>query len=763
MTDEARRVSILAEEITRFCGYGKMLVIGNADKTLCRALSKFGARTVAAQILEGSNIVATATNGEFFAAVGTSGDFDTIIFDRILDGLEPVAILNILTWMHVATRRFAILVIDKPATGSDVHASIIRAQWEDACYRCGFRKHSGYYAFNEYSTLQNEPYPLVIPLERIASPAVDAYPLDVLAEERSLHMDMMRESGSRSDAHIIRYVLAAKYIRPGDRVIDAACGMGYGTHVLSQLSQASHVRGYDASAFCTEYATSNYGRAEAVDFVCGYLPDCLVPVPDNSCDVIVTFETLEHVEDAKPLLREFERILTPGGRIVASVPNDWTDETGRDPNPYHLQVYTLPKFISDLSAYFRLEKLQSQTANRVKKPGGAAGEFVPRPRSLANLDLTDMDTPIEAEWFLAVGCKDIAPGRDVPFQDRMFAEEERAAAGAALAIAEHYENPWIFRSLVSIGLRIENTELRQEFARQALRSARPESADAGACLCILAYVHLEMGDDTLPSALSSAIDAYVNIDEPENLTVLRWKISLSFVQALLALAAGDQKGAEAKFLEVIRSRALDYHVTLLTKPADAAFRLGCVYVANGRYKEARTIWRETYAATISAIETHLKTMPDRVAPFFELGELGEIFSLLGRISGALRTLSEVEIRPVVFATEIERDSLSQFRRLGRYVDILHASKDWLLKEIKASAEIIDEKDAWARELTQARDWWQAQWRALQQSNEDAQRLLSEQEAWIRSLSEGKEWIEQQWKMAMTAIEAKDAEISRLKG
>ncbi|WP_422649192.1 class I SAM-dependent methyltransferase [Cupriavidus sp. H18C1] len=192
-------------------------------------------------------------------------------------------------------------------------------------------------------------------------------------------MDMLRESGSRSDAHVFRYQLAARFVRPGDVVLDAASGLGYGSHLIWTGTKASKVIGIDGSEYAAKYASSNFGYAdEGLEFREGFLPQCLHSIPDNSVDLVVSFETLEHVEDPEGLLAEFDRVLAPGGRFIGSVPNDWSDETGEDPNPFHLHVYTLEKFRQQLRARFAVEKFFSQTADRVKKLG-AKCEWVRRP------------------------------------------------------------------------------------------------------------------------------------------------------------------------------------------------------------------------------------------------------------------------------------------------------------------------------------------------------------------------------------------------
>ncbi|MGC5341134.1 class I SAM-dependent methyltransferase, partial [Escherichia coli] len=70
---------------------------------------------------------------------------------------------------------------------------------------------------------------------------------------------------------------------------------------------------------------------------------------DQSVDVFVSFETLEHVPDPERIISEVKRVLKPGGTFIGSVPNLWCDETGNDPSPFHFIVFDLPKLVSVVS------------------------------------------------------------------------------------------------------------------------------------------------------------------------------------------------------------------------------------------------------------------------------------------------------------------------------------------------------------------------------------------------------------------------------
>jgi len=116
--------------------------------------------------------------------------------------------------------------------------------------------------------------------------------------------------------HYHRYAFALPLAR-GKRVLDAACGEGYGSALMA--GAAASVLGVDLSAAAVEHARARYSassaRFEQADVT------ALGHLPTASFDLIVSFETLEHLAAQRTMLEGFRRLLAPGGVLLVSTPD----------------------------------------------------------------------------------------------------------------------------------------------------------------------------------------------------------------------------------------------------------------------------------------------------------------------------------------------------------------------------------------------------------------------------------------------------------
>ena len=138
--------------------------------------------------------------------------------------------------------------------------------------------------------------------------------------------------------HLVVYEWIAARVG-GLRVVDMACGEGYGSNVLA--GAAASVVGVDANPEAHEHARLRYRRPNL-----RYERD-LVEAFAEPCDAVVFLQTIEHVQDAGAILEHFKAMLAPGGVAYVSTPNLLTlapPGAAKSDNPWHLREYRAAAF-----------------------------------------------------------------------------------------------------------------------------------------------------------------------------------------------------------------------------------------------------------------------------------------------------------------------------------------------------------------------------------------------------------------------------------
>ena len=199
---------------------------------------------------------------------------------------------------------------------------------------------------------------------KIETKIVDNVHLDVVAyksmdpDERQIAPNIR---GIRKD-HVARYELARDNILPNENVLDAACGVGYGSNILSQ--KCAHVIGVDISQEAISYAEENYKRAN-IDFKCMDLKE--LKLESNKFNTITSFETFEHIDFAEEFLRSCHDLLDDGGQLIFSTPNEKFLPFDESKFKFHVKHYT----------YEEIEEIMSKT-----------GFFIDRVFSQSNYSVT---------------------------------------------------------------------------------------------------------------------------------------------------------------------------------------------------------------------------------------------------------------------------------------------------------------------------------------------------------------------------------------
>lgn len=152
--------------------------------------------------------------------------------------------------------------------------------------------------------------------------------------------------------HEARYRFAADYVR-GQTVVDCACGNGMGAKVFLE-HLPGRLYGFDADSSAVVTASQECCDSRA-SFACTEATS--LPLEQASCDVFISLETIEHVQDDVSFIREVARVLRPGGLFVVSTPNRLVTNPGatisdKPWNPFHVREYTPADIHHLLQGYF---------------------------------------------------------------------------------------------------------------------------------------------------------------------------------------------------------------------------------------------------------------------------------------------------------------------------------------------------------------------------------------------------------------------------
>ncbi len=146
----------------------------------------------------------------------------------------------------------------------------------------------------------------------------------------------------------------------GGKVLDLGCNIGYGTSIIA--GKAAEVLGLDVSPQAIELARERYSAPNT-----GFMTfDGLrIPCPDNSSNLVVSLQVIEHLTDAGAYLREIIRVLAPGGKVMFTTPNAVIRlDPGMVPwNSYHVREYTPEQLRAELERYFGRVELYGMFAN----------------------------------------------------------------------------------------------------------------------------------------------------------------------------------------------------------------------------------------------------------------------------------------------------------------------------------------------------------------------------------------------------------------
>jgi SAM-dependent methyltransferase len=170
-------------------------------------------------------------------------------------------------------------------------------------------------------------------------------------------------SGNQLSFH---YELALGHLQPHMKVLDVACGDGYGTRMLAR--KVAECYGADIDVETISVAKRMTIPSESIHF---YAEDVTqMSFSNDFFDAVTSMETVEHV-DGHSYMREVFRVLKPGGVLILSTPQN---SMGAIPvNAQHIREYSLNELIDLCSQYFNIQTIIGIKAGRIIIPGDPKG------------------------------------------------------------------------------------------------------------------------------------------------------------------------------------------------------------------------------------------------------------------------------------------------------------------------------------------------------------------------------------------------------
>lgn len=187
--------------------------------------------------------------------------------------------------------------------------------------------------------------------------------------ERYLSIEVTPWTGE----HLHRYYEAKKQVNEGDVVLDLACGSGYGANILSQVKNTQVYAGdIDSGVINTckdVWADSTSIRFEVMDATD-------LRFDNQFFDKIISLETIEHLTGYQKMVKEFGRVIKPGGTAIISTPNIKVSSPGNAiVNPYHTQEFTYEELQDVLKAAFKDVTIYGQKYSRYLNKPEAKGMY----------------------------------------------------------------------------------------------------------------------------------------------------------------------------------------------------------------------------------------------------------------------------------------------------------------------------------------------------------------------------------------------------
>lgn len=154
--------------------------------------------------------------------------------------------------------------------------------------------------------------------------------------------------------HLHRYAFASVFANR-KRVLDIACGEGYGSNLIAQIAEA--VVGVDIDEETVHNAKNKYQRQNLI-FQLGSAS--AIPCEDKYFDIVISFETIEHHYEHMKMFAEIKRVLKPNGLLILSSPDKTFSDAFGIINEYHVKELEKDELLNLTQQFFNFSKIMVQ-------------------------------------------------------------------------------------------------------------------------------------------------------------------------------------------------------------------------------------------------------------------------------------------------------------------------------------------------------------------------------------------------------------------
>ena len=168
--------------------------------------------------------------------------------------------------------------------------------------------------------------------------------------ERSSHLDP--SENVMYQRHLIAYKEAAKIV--SGTVLEVGSGEGYGIMELAPITEK-----YIAVDKYDTQISDKLNEENDITFIKTEVPP-LKGIDNDSVDFVVTFQVIEHIQNDELFLKEINRVLKPGGKLIMTTPNIKMSLTR---NPWHIREYNLQQMGNIVKSVFEKFELKGIFGN----------------------------------------------------------------------------------------------------------------------------------------------------------------------------------------------------------------------------------------------------------------------------------------------------------------------------------------------------------------------------------------------------------------